>query len=559
MSSSTHLQPELLELRDRIRQRFCELQEQVEARYHTGAVIELLRTMDTALLCWHTYGEWPENWVRTIRFGIVRTLSLFVPEAAKSAPIKDHAVGLPAAEWARTVLLEGGSLSVASLLADYVATGLASIETPDSTSFRICALETPGVEALDRADLEWIQDRITTYQVPEEVDLTNRFPEIRDRITSAMDQKTDQEELDEELTDYYEQYAVLMVERMVGYEYLPNEVSLGGIDFLTYKYAVVLLVRWALVRSGWLRVALENAALPYTSLQARAGVALVYRRDELVEAFSEPLGLNPTLATQIVEMLTLDSSWAQSESATIPNAEAAPFVAVGHDHFAMSLYGCLDAPFQFLLTRIKAAFPRDWTAAMNKTEAAFREELYMFFPGDRFLCIDRGIKLRSDGREVTDIDAFILDRETGAAGLFQLKWWFPYGASMKKRRSAARNLDAQARRWVDGVQGWLQTNDLSQFAAMINLRRRDRQLLRSVRLFILGRNFAHFTGLSAPDEVALGNWGQVVRLASDISNESSPVDALWHRLREDSPHHRITPAHRREILDFQDFHVSFEV
>jgi hypothetical protein len=554
-----------MELRGRVTRSIEDLQRGVPLEWYRAAVLEILRTLDQAQLHMMANGEWPELWLERVRFGMVRLLALFMSNTADGDPSAGPS-SEQRAEWAGSTLVRCGTLTVISLLADYAATGLAALRKTAPNQYTMNILHSDaGVEALERADMNWWRNHIAASQHSEEMQISGREEEIRKRIALAIqarmsiDEEDDENEDDAEVDEYFESLAVLQAERMVGYDYFPDHVLLGGVEFLNYKRAVVALVRWALYECNRVDVYLELLSTPIDSVQAREIVTPTINRKHVVDLFSEALNIDDVRASRITEMFTMDEAFATTRYSAIPSVAVPPLVSIGADHIAVSLHGCLNAPFQFLLARLRAAYPEDWRSAANQNEAVFRGELYDLFPGDRFLCVSREIKLYHEKRELTDIDAFILDRETGAVGIFQLKWWFTFGAGMRERSSGAKNLAEEAAEWIQRVQWWISHYGLDALANVAGLRRSDRKRLQRPRLFVVGRNFVHFSGQApAEDAVARGTWYQILRLtvedfASDIS-----VDTLWEALRRDSPHRRIRPGAPRTIISAGDFEVVIE-
>lgn len=556
-----HPSPELLELRSKLRSGFDALRDSVPEKFHGAAVLEILRTMDQAELLIAT-GEQAHLWVERVRYGTVRALALFLPGAIRAQEPPSGQVNLQLASWGFPALVQSGTLSLASLFADFAATGLTILRKTGNDEYSMRAVHPDsGVEALEREDLGWWRDRIATLQADEEEQLLRSEPYMRRQLALAILGSGDDNggPAEAEMDDYFESLAVLHTERMLGYDYFTNSARFGGIDFLTYELAVVLLVRWALYESRRIQVQLDLLSVPLDTLAARELLVQVLPRQEIVDFFCSTLDIDDASASQITTMFTLDEDFAASDYPGIPSSANPPFVALGGDHLAVSLHGCLNAPFQFLLARLRPTFPNDWRSAANQHEGVFREQLYTLFGEERFLCVPREIKLRVDGRELTDIDAFVLDRETGVAGLFQLKWWLTFGASMRERASVARNMESESAKWIGRVQGWLEGHGLTTLAHQASLRRVDRNRLRSVRLFLLGRNFVHFSGQPPPDDgVARGNWHQVLRLTAEGLPGESRIEALWEALRLDSPHLRLQQATGRTVVDSGDFRVILD-
>jgi hypothetical protein len=85
-----------------------------------------------------------------------------------------------------------------------------------------------------------------------------------------------------------------------------------------------------------------------------------------------------------------------------------------------------------------------------------------------------------------------------------------------------------------------------------------------VLLFVLGRNFAHFSGDEQPDDrAAWGMWPQVIRLIKEgLDNKTldttDPLGWLYVTLRSESPARK--PELKREGCEFQlgDYEIILE-
>jgi hypothetical protein len=550
----------LKELQARIANEIDELRRGVPREFHRAAVVEILRSLDQAQLFTMVTGEWPELWLERVRYGMVRLLTVFVT-GAESREFQLGPSSTERAEWASSALVRCGTLALASLLSDYAATDLATLHrtAPDQYTLRILPSDA-GVEALERNDIVWGHERIAELQQLDDAELLSMSGEIRDRIARLIQAGKDEiDGYDPVLDDYFESLAVIHAERMLGYDYFPNHALFDGVEFLTYKLAAVVLLRWALSEYYRADVYLELTSESVVGVCARQLVTPVVPHQSVVDMFSEALKVDAATASRITEMFTMDVAFASTGYSAIPAAAVPPITSLGGEDVAVSLHGCVNAPFQFLLARLRTAFPKDWGPAASLNEEVFRNELYSLFPGDRFLCIPRGVKLNHNKCDWTDIDALILDRELGVAGVFQLKWWFAFGSGMRQRSSSAKNLAKEVAEWIRRVQWWLEHYGLDALANQATLKRTDRACLRRIRLFVIGRHFAHFSGHAlGEDAVARGTWQQVLRLTTEAPAQPHSIDELWEALRRDSPHLRSRPASGKVEIDVGDFEIVVE-
>jgi hypothetical protein len=149
--------------------------------------------------------------------------------------------------------------------------------------------------------------------------------------------------------------------------------------------------------------------------------------------------------------------------------------------------------------------------------------------------IDRSVEIKKNGKVLTDIDAVLFDRRTGVAGLFQLKWQDAFGNSMQERGSKKTNLLNTGNEWVDRVIAFMGESDCKTSAVKLGLGSYEAEV-KGFRLFVIGRNSAHFSGDGIPNaSAAWGMWPQVLRLAAETYDLSNPIEGLFRALKADSP------------------------
>jgi len=246
------------------------------------------------------------------------------------------------------------------------------------------------------------------------------------------------------------------------------------------------------------------------------------------------LDISVTVAEQCLRVLTLTHN--DKPQLTLPKGPPAPLVELGREHVLNSVAGCLNSPFDFMSTSLRQKYPSDCDRAVSLREKAFRGQLYSLFPQRGIICVPTQVKIRDGSRVLTDIDAAIFDLRNNVAGLFQLKWQEPFGPSVRARESRKRNFLVQTGVWIDQVLSFLQTVSPRDVADSFGLKLTDAEHIKNFRLFIVGRNFSHFSGDTAPDErAAWGLWPQILRLAAEEYDYADPVTSLYHQLRRTSP------------------------
>lgn len=148
---------------------------------------------------------------------------------------------------------------------------------------------------------------------------------------------------------------------------------------------------------------------------------------------------------------------------------------------------------------------------MDAREKAFRADLAELMNPDRYLVPSHGFNLkRMDGSDLTDVDAAIVDRQSGELCLVQLKWPDIYGRSLAERESRRTNL-VKANEWVERVHDWVgKKNSKAACAALSLPHGSDRQ----VALMVLTRHVADFVGANDFDPRA--TWVSWPRFAKSV-------------------------------------------
>jgi hypothetical protein len=179
-----------------------------------------------------------------------------------------------------------------------------------------------------------------------------------------------------------------------------------------------------------------------------------------------------------------------------------------------------------LVRTLRLRHTRDWDKAVDGREVYFREDLKSHFAEPRFHVPDNGMTLRrDDGSQITDIDAVILDRETGSLALVQLKWPDIYGMSPKERESRRLNL-LKANDWVDRLAAWIAGRSARQVAKALGMPDGASDSKQPV-LLIVPRYTARFTlNDCLDDRAAWAAWPEVARMRIEEKQAVDPLAEL---------------------------------
>jgi hypothetical protein len=167
----------------------------------------------------------------------------------------------------------------------------------------------------------------------------------------------------------------------------------------------------------------------------------------------------------------------------------------------------------------------------------------------RIVSFSDSINITTDAGK-TDIDAFAFDPVAKVAGLFQLKWQEQFAGSMRERESRKSNFLKTGNAWTEKVSKWIESGRMPQTLVSLGMPKHLANAINQTRLFIIGRNFSHFSGEFQTDpRAAWGTWSQLLRLIECPGEGESPLTILFDLIRLDSPVMRSKHSGAREELE----------
>jgi hypothetical protein len=525
-------------------------------------LIELARAMDYNFVGRNFNPEWGESnaveeHASMLAFGLHKALKLSLDESSKyqGAPLFRSTPALQM--WANATLVFCGQLGYCEHLLELHRVGLVEIGKIGSDKYSARLISTPyGVESYERENFAWTRNIIATM----DQEYANALSVNSESIKKMMFARVDawrthyiQYRTSPKIDAYYQRLGLLQARMMIGNDTFPRDIKFGGQEFGLYCAAVTILVGWSMKHLGFCFELLKKRP----SLEPQNIVTITSELEDVVESLSAALDVDSPVARQLIDALTLTLE-NKEEHCSIPGNLITPmFIEIGENKLLRPVWGSLSEPFLFLLRELRYRYRMDWDDAVNMREQAFRKDLYSLFLSDRFYKLHRSVILKNDGERVTDVDAFILDCNTGEAALFQLKWQDFIGNSMRERESKKKNLLREGNQWIERVSLWLSKTDRKDLAQTFNINPQDAAKISSIRLFMIGRNFAHFSGDWPIDKrAAWGMWHQLCRLISNLPNFEDPIASLYYALQDDSPVKKLPPEMSPEEIRIGDITIT---
>jgi len=338
--------------------------------------------------------------------------------------------------------------------------------------------------------------------------------QILPRLTDYLRSNPSPEELPfDDVDAYFKEWAVLYLRRMSFRDMLAEDDHFGGQPYSSY--VTVLEALSAMSQQRLCYAALWNADDRSVGIRnLMTGGAL---HEDLVEGVANFLDASRHEVSELLDHLTLGPANAGNHLDRGTPA-LAPVVRTSQHLVALPMYGLELNPFVFLWTELRRRYEKDWFDAANRREGRWVSELRARFPAPRWHCLD-GVKLKQDGKALTDIDFVAYDTDCSSVILFQLKWQQPIMSDDKVRRNNAGSLVADSNKWITDVAGWMDVIGTRGVKERLSIRT---NVDLSIHLVVLGRYHAHFTSAQDQDSRAVWcDWGNFLRLRATHPDESA--------------------------------------
>ena len=476
-----------------------------------------------------------ERW-DLFRYGQSKAISLFTdwssvaPGPSLTRSTQAHQ------QWADAVIEGCGQLGICEMLLSLHRYGLVELSMPCPRAIHATvSLDEVGIEAVEANEFRIFGDIAVEMDQQMRENSKAIAPTIKalmSPLVSPWREHFIQYETTPEVDHFFRGQGLLWARARYepGQDAFAPDATFGGIPFALYRDAVVEVIAWVLKHLTYTKLLLSK----HPDLDLRNILTVTTGESQLLSHLSAAFAITESEAQQVLDTLksTPDSVRAQTSE---PAVDIAPFLKINSGSVVFSIAGTLSSPFDFMLAELYRRYRKDWDHSVNEREESFREDLYDLFPTERFAKAPRPLVLKREGAIATDIDAAVFDRETGALGLFQLKWQEPFGTSMRKRNSKMMNFLNESNRWVSAVSTFLRERPHA-----LDNRLGEGTVLNhdslSIHLFVIGRHFSHFSGgVTRDSRAAWGTWPQVLRLFKESSVGSDPITWLHKMLQEQSP------------------------
>lgn len=428
--------------------------------------------------------------------------------------------------WATSFLYRAGLVVHLRRLAELVRYGLADVEVTGDRSLKFL-IHARDREAIDRDAIDWYAGHVATMDAPVLKDFRNRYDAaVRTELAARVG--TDpmfgiRYSSSRELEECFEFEAELRARTLPGHDALPFDARVGPLTFGEYRTAVVTGMARSLKH-----VAFVETLLARDPSTPRAILTIHSHEEKLKDEWGGLLGLDDARSGVLLNIMgmTPDDVPELRKAWDCPQAL---IVRAGDVFWQQPVFGGLNNPFTWVTRKLRRTFRPDWDRAVNGRETTFRKDLRIVFDKPRFWFAPTTQKIRGPAGIKTDIDAIVIDRACGTMAIFQLKWQDAFENSLTERESRRRNLTAEGNAWTETVLSHCQDCSPQAAALRIGVPAAVANGVQAVRLFVLTRNAAQFSGPANQDaRAAWLSWYDMLRQCNHAADDADPLCSVWH-------------------------------
>lgn len=316
------------------------------------------------------------------------------------------------------------------------------------------------------------------------------------------------------LDEYYFQIAWSNLRGETGFGSFNELREFGGITYLKYTLAAAFMNSLCLKHEAFCRAMVKK----HPEIRMEDILTISADRAELITSIREALNLvgskflhytttTEDQAEQIYEAIAITPRNADLLDGAFPALPC--IIEFAHGGIVKCLAGRY-RQMEFLLGSLRRAYPREYDAYQQLREGSFQAVverlLTASFPD---LDMRRNIRLRRDGRELTDIDLAVIDRRQGYLLLVQLKFQDSAAGDFRVEASRMGRFRDESVRWLEVVSGWLDATDEQTLRSTFRMPRGVR--ISRIRKLVLGRHHAwSLRSARIDNDTSFATWNQLV-------------------------------------------------
>lgn len=316
-----------------------------------------------------------------------------------------------------------------------------------------------------------------------------------------------------DLDDFFFGLAMAELQHQTGYDTYSTLTEFGGITMLKYILATAFFLGLALRHERSAEALIEKSP----EIRLRDILTVTADKPELETSVLEALnlygptfsGFTPVTKGEVATILSVLSVRRDNLGVLSTTMAPVPFlVELSETAWITSVAGVQLGAMTFLLESLRYHFQADYDRNQQTRERSMQRNLKgMLADSMPTLKFVDNVKVRLDGRTVTDIDLAVADERDGSVFLFQLKHQDHYGADVKRRSTRSSRLKKEVGHWLESVRNWLMSVDHHQLASALQMKASFRRS--QVYLVVVSRHFAHFlSSANLRDDAVYATWMQ---------------------------------------------------
>ncbi|MBA4092245.1 MAG: hypothetical protein C0494_16870 [Sphingobium sp.] len=323
-----------------------------------------------------------------------------------------------------------------------------------------------------------------------------------------------------------------------GYDTFHFSTTFGGITFSNFKLAATFIVSVGMKHRAFVRALMEKVpsirAEDVLTVSVETPGYLEGLRDFINEYGQQFTGHVPATDADVrVIFDVLSISRRNLALLERPGAPIPPLIQCSDGHVIRPLAGATsDEVMLFLLNALQHNFPKDYDRAQRAREGVMQRALEKAVREVLPELEYRGnIKLRQNGKVLTDLDLVIVEPSSDRVVLVQLKHQDPYGADLATMLTRTGRLNQQVGDWLRKVRSWLSAASPSEVRATLRLP--SGSSTPKVSLLVLTRHYAHsLRRVVDGDDAMFANWNQLATATASLQEAGSAARGLDDLLEE---------------------------
>lgn len=326
------------------------------------------------------------------------------------------------------------------------------------------------------------------------------------------------------LDDYFFGLAHHHVQLQEGFDNFHYALKFGGVRYHTYVLALTFLV------SNHMRHEKFSEALVRKddSIKLENVLTITSDVDDFVESLREAVNYFGSTFEDFEELsregarIVFDVLSCGRHSLDLVSAPGSPvplIVQCSEQGFIRCLVGARSEPVRFLLESLRYHFPKDYDNNQRSREGSLQRAVKRIL-GRAFAGLDfnENLKVKLDGRVLTDIDLIVIERATGLVLLCQLKHQDLYGFNLHAERIRGERLVKQARDWSISLDHWLERVGTEGLRRALQLD--DDFPTLEIHRLVIAKHFAHqLKDMSSQQDLLYASWAQLV-LATEVASRA---------------------------------------